>query len=170
MDDIFKTDKELKEAIGAFVIAFSELEFGLALLGTLTESDVSKSNSYLLKHMGNSFKEKTKVIDEYIKEDLNELQEIWQDIKVEIGQLNRERRFIVHGFIQYALPKENVKTYIKESKKLIEQTHTPDSLKKLTTRLHYLNTGEQGINGNFWVAFRLARINKWNKEVEKVKR
>lgn len=39
MNDILENDRKFKEAIGAFIIAFSELEFGLAILCTLTEFD-----------------------------------------------------------------------------------------------------------------------------------
>ncbi len=42
MTDIFENDKKFKESIGAFVIAFSRLEYGLAFLSVLTEFDLKK--------------------------------------------------------------------------------------------------------------------------------
>jgi hypothetical protein len=35
-------DKKFKEAIGAFIITFSELEYSLADLGSMTEFDLRK--------------------------------------------------------------------------------------------------------------------------------
>ena len=49
MTDIFKNDKEFKQAIGAFIIAFSELEFGLVFLCSMTEFDVRKKDEYVTK-------------------------------------------------------------------------------------------------------------------------
>ncbi|OFY97443.1 MAG: hypothetical protein A2546_06535 [Sphingobacteriia bacterium RIFOXYD2_FULL_35_12] len=52
MNDIWKNDKDFKQAIGGFIIAFSELEFGLVFLCTMTEFDIRKSNSYTSKYLG----------------------------------------------------------------------------------------------------------------------
>lgn len=95
MNDIWKNDKEFKEAIGAYIIAFSELEFGLASLCTATEFDLRLKSNYLMKYMGFSFDKKMKHLSEFIAEHLIELKPIWDTIKNEIGQLNRERRFFL---------------------------------------------------------------------------
>jgi len=48
MIDIWKNDKDFKEAIGSFVIAFSELEFGLVFLCSMTEFDIRVASDYTL--------------------------------------------------------------------------------------------------------------------------
>jgi hypothetical protein len=58
MNDIFENDRKFKEAIGAFIIAFSELEFGLAILCTLTEFDPRNKDKFLSKYIGYSFEQK----------------------------------------------------------------------------------------------------------------
>jgi hypothetical protein len=157
-------DKKFKEAVGAFIIAFSELEYGLADLGSMTEFDLRKKIDYFTKHVGFPFEKKVENLTGFIDENLVELKPIWDELKVEIGQLNYERRFIAHGFIQYFLPHESstTSTYVKKGKKLVERKHDSDSVKKLTNRIHHLNTGANGINGAFHTLFSKSRINNWN--------
>ncbi len=162
MSDIFEKDKEFKEAIGAFIIAFSKLEYGLARLGVLTEFDLRHRNDYLLQHIGSSFEQKKKKITEYIENYLPELKPIWDIQKEKIGQLNRERRFLAHGFDNYSLPRENITTYVKEKQKLAKREYDVKSIKSLTNDLHHLLTGENGINGEFHIEFTRLRINQWN--------
>jgi len=165
MKTIIQTDKEFKEAIGAFVIAFSELEFGLAHLGTMTEFDLRKKEKYLITHMGYSFEQKVKSLTAFIEEHLSEIKPIWDIIKNEIGQINSERRFIVHGLVQYFLPKESITAYIKQGKAINKKELSISTIKELTNRIYHLNTGENGINGEFHTLFSKTRINKWNELV-----
>jgi len=165
MTDIRKNDKNFKEAIGAFIIAFSELEFGLVFLCSTTEFDVRKKDEYITKYLGFTFERKMQHLTEFISENLEELKPIWESLKNEIGQLNRERRFLVHGFMTYYLPRESITTYIKENGKLTTKKQTISDIKSLTNRLHHLNTGVNGINGEFHTLFTKTRINKWNELV-----
>lgn len=165
MTDIWKNDKEFKEVIGAFIIAFSELEYGLAFLCSMTEFDLRFKDNYLVKYIGFSFEQKVRHMTEFIDEHLTEVKPVWDKLKGEIGQLNRERRFLAHGFMTYYLPHETITTYIKEGKKIVEKTHTLKEIKDLTNRLHHANTGENGINGEFHTLFAKTRINKWNELV-----
>ncbi|KGL59039.1 hypothetical protein [Polaribacter sp. Hel1_85] len=81
MNNIFETDKKFKEIIGAFMIAFSKLEYGLAFIGVLTEFDLRKREENLPTHIGNSLENKIRNITNYIENNnLIELKEIW-DIK-----------------------------------------------------------------------------------------
>lgn len=52
MDNILLVDKEFKEAIGAFTISFSSLEFGLARIAALLEFQKKGGNYDLLKKYG----------------------------------------------------------------------------------------------------------------------
>ena len=56
--DLWKNDKDFKEAIGEFVIAFSELEFGLVFLCSMTEFDLRQKDKYVTKYLGYSFEQK----------------------------------------------------------------------------------------------------------------
>lgn len=165
MTNLFENDKKFKEAIGAFIIAFSELEYGLAYLGVMTEFDLRKRNNYLLTHIGYSFENKVKNVTCFIETQLPELKPIWDIQKNKIGQLNRERRFIAHGFSSYSLPHESITTHVKEGKKLSKREFDLKTINKLTNELRHLNTGKNGINGEFHTEFTKLRINKWNELV-----
>jgi hypothetical protein len=165
MTDILKNDKEFKQAIGAFIIAFSELEFGLVFLCSMTEFDVRKKDEYVTKYLGFTFDRKMQHLTDFISENLSELTPIWDKLKNEIGQLNRERRFLVHGFMQYYLPHETITTHVKENGKVTTKKQTLKEIKGFTNKLHHLNTGENGINGEFHTLFTKTRIDKWNELV-----
>jgi len=160
--DILKKDREFKEAIGSFVIAFSELEFGLVFLCTLTEFDIRQKDNYVTKYLGFAFEKKMTHLTDFIGEQLPDLKSIWEKLKSEIGILNKERRYLVHGFMSYGLPRETITTHVRESGKVSTKNHSLEEIKSFTNRLHHLNTGENGINGEFHTLFTKTRINKWN--------
>ncbi|MHB1178000.1 MAG: hypothetical protein ACYCZO_06675 [Daejeonella sp.] len=56
--DLWKNDKDFKEAIGSFVIAFSELEFGLVFLCSMTEFDLRQKGKYVTKYLSVSHSNK----------------------------------------------------------------------------------------------------------------
>jgi hypothetical protein len=160
--DIIKNDKDFKEAIGAFIIAFSELEFGLVDLCSMTDFDLRQKDKYFIKYLGYPFEQKIRHLSEFISDYLPELKAIWNNIKIEIGVLNRERRFLAHGFSQYYLPNETITASIKEKGKITTEEKTIRDIKDFTNRIHQVNTGENGINGEFHTLFTKNRINKWN--------
>lgn len=162
MTDLLENDKKFKEAIGSFIIAFSELEFGLVFLCSMTEFDLRKRETYVPKYLSYSFDQKKKHLTDFINECIPEIKPTWDVLKEEIGKLNRERRFIAHGFMSYALPKETVTTIIKENGQVVKKKQTIDEIKAYTNRLHHLNTGNNGVNGEFNTLFTKTRINQWN--------
>lgn len=163
--DLSKNGKDFKEAIGSFVIAFSELEFGLVFLCSMTEFDLRQKDKYVTKYLGYSFEQKVRHLTDFIDEHLTEIKPTWDKIKNEVGQLNRERRFLVHGFMSYGFPKETITTFVRESGQVITKKQTLAEIKSYTDRLHHLNTGENGINGEFHTLFTKSRIDKWNRLV-----
>lgn len=165
MRDLYENDRKFKEAIGAFMISFSELEFGLAILCTLTEFDPRTKDKYLPKFIGLSFERKRNIITDFIKERLPILQEIWEKINSNIGQINRERRFIAHGILSYSLPNEQIRSYIKEKGNIVENKLSIEQIDELTAKLHEINTGKNGVNGEFHTNFTKERIDDWNKLV-----
>lgn len=163
--DPLRKDREFKEAVGAFVIAFSELEFGLAFLCSMTDFDLFNREYYLKKYIGMSLEQKRSVITDFVKEQMPELAKVWKGLNSKIGELNRDRRYIAHGFMSYSIPKESISTYIRERGSITERLLTTEEIKELTKELYILNTGENGINGEFHILFAKTRINKWNKVV-----
>lgn len=139
MKEIIDNDKKFKEAIGAFIIAFSQLEYGLVFLCTMTEFDLRKKDTYITKYLGFTFEKKVRHLSEFIEEALNEIKPIWDSLKTEIDHLNRERRFLVHGFMSYSLPKETITTHIKEGKSIATKKQTLEEIKNYTNRLHHLS-------------------------------
>ena len=155
-------DKEFKEAIGSFIIAFSELEFGLVFLCSMTEFDIRQKDNYIVKYLGFPFEKKTQHLTDFIAQQLPEIKSIWDKLKAEMDSLNLERRFLVHGFMSYSLPNETITTHIKQGKQVTTKNQTLDEIRSFTNRLHHLNTGENGINGEFHTLFTKTRINSWN--------
>jgi hypothetical protein len=162
MNNFIEKDKEFKEALGSFMIAFSELEYGLVILCTLTEFDLRKKDLSYLKYLGYTLELKVKTITEFINDNLPDLKSIWDLIKINIGNVNRERRFLVHGFHNYYLPNENISTRIKENGKIVEKKQSAIEIKKLAKEIQHINTGTNGINGQFYIFFTTARVNQWN--------
>lgn len=162
MVNILKNDKGFKEAVGAFIIAFSELEFGLSFLCSMTEFDLRLKDKYLVKYMGFSFEQKMRHLTDFINEHLSEIKPVWDKLKEEIGQLNRERRFLAHGFMTYYLPHESITTHVKEKGEIVTKNQTLQDIKNLTNRVQHANTGNNGIKGEFHTLFTKTRINKWN--------
>lgn len=162
MTNIFENDREFKEGIGAFIIALSELEFGLVFLCALTEFDIRMKDNYIMKYLGFPFEKKVQHLTEFIEQNLNEVKSTWDDLKLEIGQLNRERRFIIHGFMSYSLPHETITTQVKEKGKIATKQQSLENIRKFTKRLYDLNSGKNGINGEFNTVFTKSRIDQWN--------
>jgi hypothetical protein len=165
-NNLVRNDHNFKKAIGEFIIAFSEMEFGLSDLCSFTEFDPRKNESYLTKYMGYNFEKKQTTLKNYIKNELPELIPSWEKINNEIGQINRIRRFIAHGIISYAMPLENVSAYVKENGKIKEEKLTIETIEIFTNQIHEINTGENGILGEFRICFITARINSWNNLVQ----
>lgn len=165
MANLIQKDKEFKAAIGAFVIAFSEFEFGLNFLCALTEFDLLNKDYYVTKYLGMTFESKMKTMSDFIDTHMKEFGLQWERIKSEIGPINKERRHIVHGIMTYYLPNETIRTYVKEKGEIKSKELSIEEINSLTNRLQHLNTGEYGINGEFHTEFTKRRIDKWNELV-----
>lgn len=163
--DFLENDRSFKEAIGSFVIAFSKVEYALAILSSLTEKDIRKANEVFIDCVGQPLEIKLKRITDYIKSELPELKAIWETIRNEIGLLNEERRYIVHGIHHWGLPKDTIRTRVRKGKNLRVKTHTVNQIMKLTNRLAHVETGDYGVNGEFYNIFTKARVDHWNRLV-----
>lgn len=143
------------------MIAFSELEYGLVFLCTMTEFDFRKKDEYIYKYLGLSFEQNVRHFTDYINENLIELKSIWDEIKIKIRQLNRERRFLVHGFMSYGLPRKKITNRIKENGHLTTKKQSLEEIKGYINSIQHLNTGDNGINGEFHAFFAKTRVYKW---------
>jgi hypothetical protein len=164
--EVFKNDRLFKEAIGAFIIASSEMEFAITSLCSILGEDPRFHQKQLLDIFGKSLEYKRELVGEFIKTNLPDLNNEWISINTEIGRINSDRRHLAHGFTQYFLPHEHIETYVKKKGKIEKKRFTISDIKSLTNKIHHINTGENGINGVFHTKLFVARINLWNKKVE----
>jgi len=152
-------DKAFKETLGEFIIKFSQLEFGLAYLCSFTDFDLRKQKLALIKQMSNSFENKRKTLSIFIDENFQELKKEWEDINQKIGIINRERRFLAHGFFEYYFPNEEVSTMIIESKKITEKKHTSITIKDLISQVDDIDFE---LNIQFRSKFIKEVVDNWN--------
>ena len=165
--ELYKNDKLFKEALGAFIIASSEMEFAITSLCSILGEDPRSHQKQLLDIFGKPLEDKRKLVGEFIKTNLPELNEEWININMEIGRVNADRRHLAHGFTQYFLPQEYIETYVKKKKGKVEKKRfNVTDIKALTEKIHHINTGDNGINGVFQTKLFVSRINLWNNQVE----
>lgn len=164
--NIFERHKDFKEAIGSFILAFSELEFGLGIICSFTEFDLLAREQTLPTYLGLTLENKKKAITEYIKKYEPELRPTWDKIKSEIEFLNEQRRYIAHG-IERIYVNDSLRAIVKVGQQLGEKHLTMDEVVKWTDRLHNVNTGDNGIIGEFYLDFVKRSINRWNRYVVK---
>jgi hypothetical protein len=166
--ELYKNDKIFKEVIGAFIIACSEMEFAITSLCSILGEDPRLHQQQFTDIFGMTLTNKRELVGEFIKTHLPQLKNEWININVEIGQINAERRRLVHGFTQYFLPQEYIETFVKNKKSgIIEKKHfTLGDIKLLTNKIHHINTGKNGISGEFHTKLFVTRINLWNNKVE----
>jgi hypothetical protein len=160
--DDLEREKKFKESIGAFVIEFSKLEFGLVELCALTEFNIHKKNEYISKYMGYTFVKKISIISDTIKNCFPELQETWNKLESKIKEINSYRRYIIHGIIDYSFQDETTTSYVKSKKQISKNELTVEKIDDITNQVSILNTGEYGILGDFHTLFTTARVNQWN--------
>lgn len=153
--NIFERHKDFKEAIGSFILAFSELEFGLGIICSFTEFNLLTRDQTLPTYLGLTLENKKKTITDYIKKYEPEIKPTWDKIKGEIEFLNEQRRYV----------NDSLRAIVKVGQRLEEKRLTIEEVEKWTDRLHHVNTGDNGIIGEFYLDFARRSINRWNKYV-----
>lgn len=146
---MLKKDQLFKEAIGEFVINFSELESGIADLCWLIKPEEFESKLHLL-NMDLSKKRKTltRLISKLTS---SEIKEIWSKANSKIGDLNEYRRYIIHGIYFYHIPNDIIKSAIPPKHKSLTNELTASKIIQLAKKLIDLNTGENGLKGEFYI-------------------
>jgi hypothetical protein len=164
MKNLFERHKDLKESIGSFILAFSQMEYGLGILCTFTEFDLLRRDEHLPDYLGMTLDNKRRTITNYLSKYEKELLTTWKELDSEIDFLNRQRRFIAHG-IQHVFVDDKLYAAVRIGKKIQEKDLRIDEVNKWTNRLHHVNTGKHGILGEFYGEFVTRSINRWNKHV-----
>jgi hypothetical protein len=164
--ELYKNDKLFKEALGAFIIASSEMEFAITSLCSILGEDPRLHQNHFLEIFGKPLDKKRELIGQYIKNHLTDLLVEWIEINVSIGRINADRRHLVHGFTQYYLPNEHIETFVKINARVEKKCFTIADIKALTKKIQHINTGDNGINGVFQTKLFVSRINLWNNQVE----
>jgi len=159
--NIFERHKNFKEAIGSFILAFSELEFGLGIICSFTEFNLLTREQTLPNYLGQTLENKKKIITDYINQYEPEIKPTWDKIKSEIEFLNKQRRYIAHG-IEGGYVNDSLRAIVKVGQQLEEKQLTLEEVRKWTNRLHHVNTGDNGIIGEFYLDFVRRSINRWN--------
>jgi hypothetical protein len=160
--DILENDRKFKEVLGDFLIAFTQLEFGLAELCTLTDFDLKNNDVTFEKFLGQTFEQKRKIITNFIKENFSDIQPIWDTLNEKIGQINRHRRFLIHGIVDSFIQKNTITTIIKEKGNKVQSEFSISQIKKIINEIHEINTGSNGILGEFNILFKTIIFNHWN--------
>jgi hypothetical protein len=146
------------------ILAFSELEFGLGIICSFTEFNLLTREQSLPTYLGLTLENKRKTISDYIDKYEPDLKPTWDKIKSEIEFLNKQRRYIAHG-IEQVYVADTLRAIVKVGQRLEEKRLTIEEVKKWTDRLHHVNTGDNGVIGEFYLDFARRSINRWNKYV-----
>lgn len=164
MKKLYERHKDFKEAIGSFILKFSELEFGLGIICSFTEFNLLTREQTLPTYLGLTLENKKKTITDYIKKYEPEIKPTWDKIKTEIKFLNEQRRYIAHG-IERVYVNDNLRAIVKVGQQLEEKRLTIEEVKQWTNRLSHVNTGNNGVIGAFYLDFVKRSINRWNRYV-----
>jgi len=149
---------EIEKLLGRFTIQFSKLEYGLVILCALTESDIINYQNYIEKYLKLSFGEKRDHLKVYIKNNLSPIYPSWKSINAEIGKVNELRRYLVHGIGYSNLFHPEFKTMVAKSSKIDCKSFNKSDLLKIIGQVIEINTGANGICGNFKTQFTSQRI------------
>lgn len=165
MKNDFKGRENFLRELGLFNVEFSKLEFGLLDLCTMTSEHFPAYKPRYIDFIGDSLEKKRKKIKYHLKENLPDLLKEWTEINVEIGLLNDERRHLVHGVGQAYLFHESISTYVKKKDKVEKKEYTVKNIRSLTNRVAHVNTGKNGICGEFYFKMKTAVIDLYNESV-----
>lgn len=149
-----KKDQLFKEAVGEFVINFSELESGIADLCWLFKpAEFENKLEVLTMDLSKKRKVLTKLITQLSNQ---EIEKIWSKLNSKIGELNEYRRHVIHGIYSYYIPNDKIKSEIPLKNKSMSNQFTISKINQLSMKLMDLNTGKNGLNGEFYLKLKKA--------------
>lgn len=158
----FENREKFKSGIGHFVIKFAELEFSLLYYCAIIDHPRDQ-NLGIREHLRSSFEERRNKISIFIRKELPDIKEIWDSINMKLGEINRERRFIVHGIGRTNFFSDSVKAFIPQKDRVDIKDYSIESIKNLSDKIAHLLTGVNGLTGEFLVEFNTRRFDLHNR-------
>ena len=162
MRDIFENREKYKSAVGHFVMNFSELEFSLLYYCGLIDYPHDQ-NFGVKSHLNSTFGQRRTKISNFIRSDIPKLQATWDNINSKLGEVNRDRRFLVHGIGRASFFEDSIKAFIPNKDTVDLKNFSIDSIKAINNKIGYLLTGDDGLTGEFLIKFNTARFDLHNK-------
>lgn len=170
MENPLENREKFRSALGQFVIQFSELEFSLLYFCGVIDYPRNE-NLGIKENLRTTFDQRRKKISEFVRTELPEIAEIWNGINGSLGNINRDRRFLVHGIGRENFFQHSVKTFIPQKTEVDLKDFTIDDIKKLSDQIAHLLTGDNGLGGEFIILFKTKRFdlhNRTTKEDNKI--
>jgi hypothetical protein len=161
MMNIFENRDKFQNAIGGFIIKFTELEFSLLYYCGLIDNPKNE-NSSIREHIGTDLEKRRKKITQFIRADLPELSKTWDKINTQLSVINSERHFLIHGIGRTSFYQDSIKAVIRQKGELKMREFSIDDIKKLTNSIAHLLTGNNGLVGEFLTEFSKKRFNLYN--------
>jgi hypothetical protein len=150
MKNDFNNREQFLRELGLFSVEFSQLEFGLLdICVLLNQDDKSIKEKYEL-YLKLSLDDKRQTIKRFIKEKFPQLSKVWEQINIEIGKVNLERRYLIHGIGRAYLFHEKITTFINLNNEIKKKEFTVIDISQLTSKTAEINTGQNGIHGVFY--------------------
>ena len=162
MKNDWKNREDFLKAVGQFTVEFSILEFSLLELCAFTVADLPNCKSKYIDFIGLSFENKREVLKKFIKNETPQLSSEWEKINCEIGEINYERRHLIHGIGASYLFQEIIVTYVKTNGVIDSKEYKVADINKLTNRIRHVRTGDNGVAGIFDSKFKTAAVNAYN--------
>jgi hypothetical protein len=161
MRDIFENQNKFQKAIGGFIIKFTELEFSLLYYCGLIDNPKNQNIS-IREHIGTELEKRRKKITKFIHLNLPEISLSWDKINTQIGIINNERHFLIHGIGSTSFFQDSIKAIIKQKGELKIREFSINDINNLSNQIAHILTGDNGLTGEFLTEFSTKRFNLYN--------
>lgn len=162
ISNLLENRDEFQSALGQFVIRFSELEFSLLYFCGAIDHPRNE-NLGIKENLATTFEQRRNKISFFIRSELPEIADIWNGINERLGNINRDRRFLVHGIGCENFFLHSVKAFIPQKTKVDLKDFTIADIKSLSDQISHLLTGENGLSGEFIILFKTKRFDLHNR-------
>ena len=154
--------ERFQSALGQFVIQFSELEFSLLYFCGVIDHPRNE-NLGIKENLRSTFDQRRKKISEFIRVELPEIAEKWNVINEKLGNINRDRRFLIHGIGRENFIQHYVKAFIPQKNSVDFKEFSIADIKKLSDQITHLLNGDNGLSGEFIILFKTKRFDLHNR-------
>jgi hypothetical protein len=87
----------------------------------------------------------------------------WDSINSKLGQINQNRRFLVHGIGRTNFYHHSVKAFVPRKESYDLKEFSVDDIKDLSNQISHLLTGKDGLSGDFLIDFSTKRFDRHNR-------